>query len=165
MVDYRILEDELKDISTIIHKTLADIEPEYNLEEILEALRPYAHTVEWGVFDSIGSDPKDQFDIVYSKDGVHIQHNHQHNYMDVVGLNADDFQSIALWLMDVKDPAEGYLDPEAYEDYEPNYETPDPHYEDWDEEDSILTISKEEYHQLIFQIETLKERIKELEGK
>jgi hypothetical protein len=156
------LEKELKDITSFIDSALVGA---YNIKEIMKVLEPYAGSVGWGVFDSIGTDPKEQFEIVYSKDGVHIQHNRCHDYMDVVGLSAEDFQRIAEWLSYTKDPVEGYYYDPDLEVVNERFDTPDSHYEEWDLEDNFLRISKKEYHQLIYQIETLKERIKELEGK
>lgn len=67
----------------------------YNFEEIKKALEPYTGSIEGGVFDCIGSDSPDQFETVYSKDGVLIMHNTNYNYMDIVGLSEEHFMEVA----------------------------------------------------------------------
>jgi hypothetical protein len=65
----------------------------YNFEEIKKALEPYKGSVS-GVFNCIGSDPSNQFNTVYNKDGVLILHNTYYNYLDVVGLSKEHFSEV-----------------------------------------------------------------------
>ena len=67
----------------------------YNFEEIKKALEPYNGSIEGGVYGCIGSDSPDQFETIYSKDGVLIMHNTNYNYMDIVGLSKEHFEEIA----------------------------------------------------------------------
>ena len=67
----------------------------YNFEEIKKALEPYKGSIDGGVFNCIGSDSPDQFETIYSKDGVLIMHNTNYNYMDIVGLLQEHLEEVA----------------------------------------------------------------------